>query len=172
MFILSTVGRCGCTFSESRMDADRGGGSTAVSGSSFFMLHSLYVPQREEALPDTPQIFLREHTDLCWLYLESQWCKPLTPVLMFHPTSKAHGKQDLTLGVGFTAGSTACHFTFLSAYLLSKWSCVPTGLANVPEIILQKCWERILWGSVLRISSHGSSHGPSMYCPWLDWCWE
>lgn len=46
------------------------------------------------------------------------------------------------------------------------------GLANVPEITLQKCWGRILWGSVLRISSHGSNHGPSMYCHWLDWCWE
>lgn len=32
---------------------------------------SCYVPQREETPPDTPQIFLRVHTDLCWLYLES-----------------------------------------------------------------------------------------------------
>lgn len=61
---------------------------------------------------------------------------------MYQPTSKAHGKQELTPGVGFTAGSTACHFTSLSAYLPSKWSCVPTGLANVSQILLQKVLEK------------------------------
>lgn len=36
----------------------------------------------------------------------------------------------------------------------------------------KKCWKNSLWASVLIISSHGSSHGPSTYCHWLDWCWE
>lgn len=55
MFILNTDGRCGCTFSQSRMDADRGGGSMAVSGSSLFTLCAIKRGGSSLYSPNLPQ---------------------------------------------------------------------------------------------------------------------
>lgn len=45
--------------------------------------------------------------------------------------------------------------------LCAYWTC------KCSEILLQKCWERTLWASVLKISSHGSSHGRSTATAWI-----
>lgn len=104
--------------------------------------------------------------------MESRWCKNLTPMLTYQPASKAHGKQELTLGVRFTAGSAACHFTFLSAYSLIRLSSVKVELCAYWTC---KCfWDPItkspgkkFWGlcAKSRRSTHGSRHGPRQVLP-------
>lgn len=118
--------------------------------------------------------------------MESGWCKTLTLKLMYQPTSKAHGKQELTLGVRFTAGSTACHFTFLSAYSLIRLSSVTVELCahwtckcfwdpirksaakkfcakNQEGFAWQQTWPHV--GAAAAWIGAGSSKGSSTYKP-------